>query len=498
MSTCQETFFLNYWTGILLISAASLSSCLFNQDEPSGFGEDFVNSKGYPASASITTLQLSPAQAPAVFEIKRDSTPYINPTLLQLGSVYDVSQHLFFNFRLSDSYLQSLAGNDSLEISQLLSTKNVKHRLRLYPDKNYYSHEDYAQILSGQNTFNLQLEWTLSDASQKEELPFLNNSASFDVDSLWKIQKLDWLRGTPPPSNESGSVSLQVQFDTQKSAILFIDLPELLIEQLAASTKSERILEIKLSPLTTTTGYWNNGASEGYMLRLSGVFSRDNEPVLMLDSLELRALYSGNSATVDESIQAMLPGYQSGDLILHSAVRESLIVTFDGPVLQQQILNALNITPAAQNQFDVAVLTGGLHFVSPATPIKAEFGTYFSLTAYSHLDSLNDDLDGIGIVESRWSDSTLVQSEGHANVLFFDGNTEVQLSRGLRYFLNHASEGAKPRFSMSLFDRPVLKPQSAILEYAPVSAYALSNFGSGTAISYNLDLVLIDRYGVGQ
>ena len=139
-------------------------------------------------------------------------------------------------------------------------------------------------------------------------------------------------------------------------------------------------------------------------------------------------------------------------MVLHGGVLESLLVE----IPSEKILSALSdfygdefpYTEGDSNDVRQAVVLAQLKMPRSSSKEGSELGFPVQVVAATFVDSNGTDKQASEIYKLN---QKLVAKEGHPNLVFMDGDTlALQLTQGMRSFINRAGKGAKMQVVLRL------------------------------------------------
>ena len=269
------------------------------------------------------------------------------------------------------------------------------------------------------------------------------------VDSIGDIKDSVWtasLRSVLGKA-KSADTTYELKISALDSA-LRIDLPSAFYQDLAKVTEAARV-QLRISAPEAKRVYRFYGPSA------------DVVPFLRVKAYTQTTVVDGDTTTKDvyKNIwpfrSAVVSSYLdecSDCVVLHGGVLESLMVE----IPSEKILNALSdfygdefpYTEGDSNDVRQTVVLAELKMGRSSSKEGSELGFPVQVVAASFVDSNGFDMQ---LAESYKLNRQLIQEDGHPYLVFMDGDTlGIQLTQGMRSFINRAGKGAKMRFVLRM------------------------------------------------
>ncbi|WP_109734051.1 MULTISPECIES: hypothetical protein [unclassified Fibrobacter] len=387
--------------------------------------DSWADSKGIPSSYKVHAVTVSDLKASSA-EVFLDTTPRASDTRILLGTASNLKHELAMDFaiKVDTTFIKKMNASDSS--GAYLSFNLLKS---LYRDKRYPS-----DSLDVDEELDLTLSWKIETSSKKK----FADSLSEVTDSMWYASLADWEDASSADTTFSISLS---NFAARKDSTVFIELPNALLSELRELKRFSRV-QLKLSLPNATRAYRFYGEDTDYPPYLN--FWRKN---VDSDSIYYSRRIPSRLADVianEEDCKECL--------VLHGGVFDSLVVELP----PEPILKALSdfygddFPVTEDEKFDVRqyVILAQLTMARDDSKGNQEFGLPIQVVVGSYVDSVGK---AVRKMENyRLNDSLIVQ-EGHPNLIFHDGDSlSVQLTYGLRDFINRARDGRSVKFMMRI------------------------------------------------
>lgn len=397
----------------LLVLALVLTSCLFESSE-NGL-DSWMEEKGMPTSYKVQTLTIGDLKA-ASAEVFMDTLPRSANYRAVLGHVANLSHDMVFDFFFTadTNFLKKFKADDSASVYLLLALQ-----------KDFYTDKEFPKdSLEVEEELDIQISWIL-DHGRKNKF---KDSLSNITDSIWYESLEDW-------SDVSVvDTTLKVSLSKLDSSVR-VDLPEALLKELKETERHTR-LQLKISAPKASRLYRFYGAGA------------DEPPYLsMYASSKYLPFAPSRMASIVHNEEDC-----KECLILHGGVFDSMVVE----IPQEAIMKALSefygedFPVSEKEEFDVRqnVVLAELTMARDDSKGFSELGLPIQVVVGSFVDSA----DGVTRkMESYRLNNEEILDVGHQNLVFHDGDSlKVQLTMGLRDFINRASDDRGLKFMMRL------------------------------------------------
>lgn len=418
---------------VLLIScfAVVLSSCLFETDD-NGLSS-WLSDQGLPDNYKVQTLSIE-GLVPAEANAYRDSVPLLTETRTVFGYSSQMSHEMALDFAYvaDSSYLERLKNADTSEafvsfnlIEDFYKNKNIKEK-----------------VLPLKESLKVTIQWKLERGKGKR---FADSTASIS-DSIWVRSLESW----EPDVEFDTTYSINVK---KADTTIFFDLPKSFVDSMT-TCKSGCHLAMRLS------------APESKNLYRFYATDRKKYPVL-----RLRATQEGDTLSYFKSISpfrmadVVVNKDCSDCLTLHGGGKDSLVVEFPS----DPILNALSEFYGDKFPYDEgdgydvrqAVVLAQMTFARDDSDGENNLGLPVQVVVGSYLDSSGKEYRSMEMYKLNRKD---IVKNGHRNMVFYDGDSlTLQVTQGVRDFINRASDNAKLKVMLRL-GYPVLQDKDSTYE----------------------------------
>ena len=401
-----------------------LASCIFDSD-----GDALVtwlDDQGFPSNYLVQTVEISDLELSS-YEVGFDSTPRINYYQGVVGAVNGMQHDWVLDIGFRDkSFFAQYSADSSEEYRSAF--------LALYPDSGFY---DKARFKSDSLPLKETLELTFSWIIETGE-------GSAFVDSLGNIQDSLWVAGLRESFKKatSADTTYKVKISSLDSA-LKIDLPHAFYEDLAKVTEAARVqLRISAPEAQRLYRFYGPGADVVPFLRVK----RYTQTTVSDGDTTTRDIYK-NIWAFRSAIISSYKDECSDCIVLHGGVLESLLVE----IPSERIMSALNefygdefpYTEGDSNDVRQAVVLAQLKMGRSSSTEGSELGFPVQVVAATFVDSNGVDMESS---ETYKLNREYIKKYGHPNLVFMEGDTlGLQLTQGMRSFINRAGKGAKMR-----------------------------------------------------
>lgn len=398
-----------------------LASCIFDSSGDSLVS--WLDDQGFPSNYLVQTVEIDDL-ALSSYKVGFDSTPRLQYYQGVFGAVNGFSHDLVLDFGFRDRNFFSQFRADSAEDFRAAF-------LALYPDSGFYARSGLKDSLPIRETLNVKLSWILETG----------NGAGF-IDSVGKTKDSAWVTDLRESfvSADSADTTFELKISNLDSA-LRLDLPKAFYETLTKVSDAAR-LQLRISAPDAKRVYRFYGPSADVVpfLRIKA-FSRDTA---VAGSSAKRDVYKNvwpfRSAVVSAPTETC-----SDCIVLHGGVLESLLVE----IPSEKILSALEdfygdefpYTEGDSVDVRQAVVLAELSMPKSSSMDGSELGLPVQVVASTFVDSSGHDMQSSEVYKLNKS---YIKKYGHPNLVFMDGDTlGLQLTNGMRSFVNRAGKGAK-------------------------------------------------------
>ncbi|PJJ40556.1 hypothetical protein [Hallerella succinigenes] len=401
-----------------------LASCIFDSD-----GDALVtwlDDQGFPSNYLVQTVEISDLELSS-YEVGFDSTPRINYYQGVVGAVNGMQHDWVLDIGFRDkSFFAQYSADSSEEYRSAF--------LALYPDSGFYDKARFKlDSLPLKETLELTFSWIIE-----------TGEGSAFVDSLGNIQDSLWVAGLRESFKKatSADTTYKVKISSLDSA-LKIDLPHAFYEDLAKVTEAARVqLRISAPEAQRLYRFYGPGADVVPFLRVK----RYTQTTVSDGDTTTRDIYK-NIWAFRSAIISSYKDECSDCIVLHGGVLESLLVE----IPSERIMSALNefygdefpYTEGDSNDVRQAVVLAQLKMGRSSSTEGSELGFPVQVVAATFVDSNGVDMESS---ETYKLNREYIKKYGHPNLVFMEGDTlGLQLTQGMRSFINHAGKGAKMR-----------------------------------------------------
>lgn len=410
-----------------------MSSCYFESDDD-GL-KSWLSDQGMPSSYKMQTLSINNIQ-PVSAEVFLDTFPKSADGVALLGRRSNLVHDLLFDvaYTPDSAFMDGFVKSDTSGSFLVLFWQQG-----VYKDKNFPK-----DSLPLKEDLEVNVSWILQTSKDSDYLDSL-----IDVeDSVWYESLLEW----EPDASADTVVSINM---AKGDTSIRLDLPSAFVKRLKEVKGSARV-QLRLSAANAEREYrfWGDGMSRPPIL---SIFS---------DSTNFIAPTPFRMANIviNEEECAECP-------VLHGGVYDSLVVELP----PEPILEALSdfygdefpYTKGDSNDVRQTVILAQLTMARDDSKGSNEFGLPIQVVVGSYVDSADTQ---VRRMENYRLNNDLILESGHQNLIFHDGDSlTVQLTAGLRDFINNASDGRNVKFMMRL-GRPFLQEKdTAYVNYRTAS-----------------------------
>jgi hypothetical protein len=406
----------------LLIGALALSACLFDSDED-GLG-NWLSDQGLPDSYKVQTVSVN-GLVPSKVNAYRDSTPLIMDSRIVFGNSANMSHEMALEF------LYGSKKDDTLFLRNLNKSDTVGAHIALNILTPFYKDKSIpVKRLPIKEKLKVNVSWTLRKGKKEAFL-----------DSLYDVSDSAWQRGLEkwkPDVVVDTTYSINVK---KTDARVLFEMPGAFLDSIK---KCHRFchLEVRLAAPETENLY--------------RFYALDNGK--KLPSINFRSINKGDTLynvltyTPYRMANVVVSNDCSDCLVLHGGVRDSIVFEYSA----EPILNALSEFYGDEfpykkgDGYDVrqAVVLAQLTFARDDSEGENYLGLPIRVVSSFFMDSSGKEYR---IQESYKLDKKYIAKNGHKNIVFYEGDSlTLQITQGMRYFLNRASNGAKLKFMINL------------------------------------------------
>lgn len=409
--------------GLLMAVAALLTSCAFDTDD-NGVSK-WLSSHGMPDSYDLQVVAIDGLK-PQAASVNWNGAPRasVDSTYANFGRESNVAHDLIldFVFSVKDSFV-----NYTLNASDSVATV-----LKVYGDKKLYSSKYLPKgTLPIEEDMDVNVSWTL-EFSNKEK--FIKKLAEIDnYDWVDSVSSKEWV------SDGSGDTTFKVSLVHPDSAMIF-PLPSALAEALK-ELKYAAHLQLRLSApnakhLLRFQGFPRNEKEKNHAPTL-GIYTSKNDQFKSVTTVRMFSL----AANMEECEECM---------ILHGGVRDSLVLEFPAAPIIKAVRELYGDDSYVGNGSDVrqTVVMAELTMARDDSKGFSEFGLPIQVVVGSFLDSADT---VVRRMESYRLNKDRIESEGHPNLIFTDGDSlSMQITNGVKQLVNKGDLDGTLKISMKL------------------------------------------------
>jgi len=401
--------------------AMFLSSCLFDSDDD-GLSS-WLSDQGMPSSYKVQMVEVDGLK-PESAKLYRDTLPHTASSRGFLGAASGLVHDAVFDFAIDSAFLADMKEADS-----------AKAYLSLYLFDGFYKFKNLpSNVLPIEEDLKLNVSWIVSEKLNTADYYALESV----VDTVWMNELKSWK--TKKKADTTISVSI-----TKKDSLLILDMPSAFVDDVRKNSGNRR-LQLRISAPEASHVYRFYGPGSGLLV----------SPLLYMVEMKNNSYkgYRANRAATMTSNREEC----SDCLVLHSGVYDSLVVEFPSKPIMKALSDFYGDKFPYEdgNGVDVrqAVIMAELTFYRDDSMGENELGLPVRVVAVTYADSADK------VVRSTESyikfNDSLVVKKGHQNLVFHEGDSlSLQVTAGVRDFINRASDGRSFKMSM-MFDLPIL------------------------------------------
>lgn len=423
---------------VLLIScfAVVLSSCLFETDD-NGLSS-WLSDQGLPDNYKVQTLSVD-GLMPASVNAYRDTTP------LMVGSrtVFGASSKMSHEMALEFGYVISAA-----EYAKLKDADTADAYVSFPLQSDFYKDKNIKDLVFPvKENLKVNVSWKLTQGNGKKFI----DSVSHVSDSIW----LESLKNWEPDAAFDTTYSINLK---KADTTLYFSMPMSFIDSLATCESGCR-LQMRFSAPESENLYrfFTSGKNKNPLLRV-GVFENP-------DSLNTITTIKPFPMTPFRMADVVVNNDCSDCLVLHGGGKDSLVVEYPS----EPILKALSefygdeFPNVVGDGYDVrqAVVLAQLTYARDNAEGENHLGLPIQVVVGSFLDSAGNEFREMEMYKLNRKD---IPKNGHRNMVFYEGDSlTLQVTQGVRDFINRASENAKMKMMLRL-GYPVLQDKDSTYE----------------------------------
>jgi len=411
---------------LLPFMAFVLSSCLFDTDDD-GLS-NWLSDQGMPSSYKVQTVTVDDLN-PLSVEITRDTLPENAGTRGLLGTVPGMSFDAVFDFALDSAFLDTLSSADS-----------VKSYVHLWLLDSYYGAKDLpSDFFPIKEDLQLNVSWILSEKLSAKEYKDIESIS----DSVWFYELESW----KPQKTTDTTISVSV---VSKESILAmetpmtLDLPSAFVNDIRKNSGNRR-LQLRLS-----------APKAAHVFRFYGAWSLKYHPQFFMVATKKKVFPKmfkpKHAATIYSNREDC-----SDCLVLHGGNYDSLIVEFPSKPIMKALSDFYGdeFPYAGGDDVRQAVVMAEMTFFRDDSKGSQELKFPMVVLAGSFLDSADTVMRR---TEGYYKfNKDVVKEHGHQNLVFHEGDSlSLQVTDGMRNFINRANDGRTFKMIMSLGNSIVL------------------------------------------
>ncbi len=408
---------------VALLPMLFLASCIFDSNGDALVS--WLDDQGFPSNYLVQTIEIDDISLDS-YRIGFDSTPRLQYYQGVFGAGNGFSHDLVLDFGFRDKSFFAQFGADSAKDYRAAF-------LALYPDSGFYARAGLKDSLPIRETLDVKISWILE-----------TGTGSGFIDSVGGTKDSAWIANLRESfvSADSADTTFSLKISQLDSA-LRLDLPKAFYESLAKVKDAAR-LQLKISAPEAKRVYRFYGPSADVVpfLRIKA-YSRDADSTgSSLRRDVYKNVWAFRSAIVSTRTETC-----SDCIVLHGGVLESLLVE----IPSDKILSALgdfygdSFPYTEGDSVDVrqAVVLAQLSMPRSSSKDGSELGFPVQVVASTFVDSSGHDMQSSEVYKLNKS---YIKKYGHPNLVFLDGDTlGLQLTDGMRSFINRAGKGSKMR-----------------------------------------------------
>ena len=429
---------------LLPLLAFLLSSCLFDTDDD-GLS-NWLSDQGMPSNYNVQTVTVSDLK-PVSAEVYYDSAPINARSIGIFGARSGLSHDIFFDF-----------GIDSAFLARAKSAQSSKSILYLYLVDSYYQSSLLpSRVLPIEEDVKLNVSWIISDKLSDGELDDLEDIK----DSVWFHELESW------KSKKSADTTVTISIG-RKDTLLTLELPNALSEDIRKHS-GNRHLQLRLSAPEASN-----------VFRVYGPNHLTQFPRFRLVALNNDTTYKYASYIPVHAASISKNQEKCSDcLVLHGGNFDSLEVEFPSEPIMKALSDFYGddfpYTKGDSNDVRQAVVMAEMTFYRDDSMGENELGLPMRVSVGSYVDSLDT---AVFRTENYKLNKPRINESGHPNMVFYEGDSlALQVTIGMRDFINRASDGRLFKMALRLGSSVILDKDSAYAgrAYANAEKYELAN-----------------------
>lgn len=415
---------------LLSFLAIFLSSCSIDSEE-TGL-TDWLSDQGMPSNYKVqmvTVKDLYPLSA----EVYQDSAPKSGRGALVFGAASNLSHDIVLDFGLDSSIVSKLSKADS-SVSKLF----------LYLLDSFYDDKDFpSDSLPIKEKMNVKVSWKLSKSMTRkvqESLVDISDSSWLESVKKWK-------------PDASADTTFDIAVFGKDTLAAEISLPSALIDSICTDIGYRR-LQLRLSAPEASHLYRFYGSDVGVdyaPIYRAVAFKKGEGSFVSHYPIRAANIYSNKETCSD-------------CLVLHGGVFDSLVVEYPSAPIMKALSefygDEFPYNKGDKNDVRQAVVMAQITYERDDSNGSTELGLPIRVEVASFLDSADEKIRSSEYYKLTDKDS--IAANGHQNLVFHEGNTfSLQVTNGMREFINKASDGRAFKMMMSL-GRSVLGEKDSV------------------------------------
>ena len=398
--------------------ALVLSSCLFDTDDE-GLS-NWLSDQGMPSNYKVQMVTVNDLKPESV-EVLQNTDPVSAWGQGIFGASYGMSHDIVLDFAIDSAFLAKAKAADS-----------SKSFLYLYLVESFYKSKNLpSKVLPIQDDMKLNVSWLISDKlsnSEYEDLEDLNDSVWLHELKSWKFKK-------------SADTTVSISIGKKDSLLLTLELPRKLADDVRKYSGNRR-LQLRLS-----------APEASHVFRVYGPGSIQYFPRFRLVALKNDSTYNYVSYIPTRAASISKNQEKCSDcMVLHGGVFDSLVVEFPSKPILKALSNFYGdefpYTKGDSNDVRQAVVMAQMTFYRDDSKGESELGLPIVLYSGSFRDSVGE---SVYRRENYKLDKPRVFENGHPNMVFYEGDSvSLQVTAGMRDFINRASDGRSFKMMMRL------------------------------------------------
>lgn len=419
----KNFWFLSFFAAITLV----LSACIFESDDD-GL-ETWLSDRGMPSNYKVQVLSINNLNA-ASAHVTFDSLARSGNVDAIVGRRANLMHDLVLDFAFEKP-------KDTSFVKEFKSSDSAGALLVLYWQREFYKSKWIpAKTAPFSDELDVAVSWKF-DNSSRSASKFLDSIADIS-DSTWYEELANW-----KPSSSADTV-FKMKMSLGDTAIR-MPMPSALVDDLKKLKKAARLqLRISFPNAPREYRFWGNATDFSPYLAIYA--DAKSKEVFPPNPFRLAKLVKKEEECSDCPV-------------LHGGGYDSLVVEIPPEPIFDALSEFYGDEFPYEGEFDVrqTVIHAQLTMARDDSKGENELGWPIQVVASSYVDSAEmvygDSVDARLRRKEAYAifDTSVVLKSGHQNLVFHAGDSlTLQLSIGLRDFLNKAQDGRNMKFSMCL------------------------------------------------